>query len=212
MWCVTQVSGSKLWQTERSCQCCQESGEREATVSLLCPKAPAGEPKLRRVNTLTSKRHKFFLFFFFTTENSRSYSRSLGLLVSWNTSRAFAVVVRRLSKHTQAKRVGLGRGHNSISSCAFTLTRTCSFLSLKFSLVCYSSSVSLASADCDSSACRLHVQALHCRRGRSCYAPRDRALHRRWKLPFQNLRKTTKKPSFFLFNQNKNNLFSFFFL
>lgn len=46
-----QVSGSKLWQTERSCQCCQESGEREATVSLLCPKAPAGEPKLRRIVT-----------------------------------------------------------------------------------------------------------------------------------------------------------------
>jgi hypothetical protein len=45
-----QVSGSKLWQTERSCMCCQESGEREATVSLLCPKAAPGEPKLRRVN------------------------------------------------------------------------------------------------------------------------------------------------------------------
>ena len=30
--------------------CCQESGEREATVSLLCPKAAPGEPKLRRVN------------------------------------------------------------------------------------------------------------------------------------------------------------------
>lgn len=29
--------------------CCQESGEREATVSLLCPKAAPGEPKLRRV-------------------------------------------------------------------------------------------------------------------------------------------------------------------
>ena len=47
--CVTQVSGSKLWQTERSCMCCQESGEREATVSLLCPKAAPGEPRLRRV-------------------------------------------------------------------------------------------------------------------------------------------------------------------
>ncbi|XP_057366251.1 bursicon-like [Daphnia carinata] len=46
-----QVSGSKLWQTERSCMCCQESGEREATVSLLCPKAAPGEPKLRRVVT-----------------------------------------------------------------------------------------------------------------------------------------------------------------
>merc|ERR1712071_475171 len=27
-----QVSGSKIWQTERSCMCCQESGEREANV------------------------------------------------------------------------------------------------------------------------------------------------------------------------------------
>ncbi|KAG7177923.1 bursicon-like, partial [Homarus americanus] len=32
------VSGSKLWQTERSCMCCQESGEREASVVLNCPK------------------------------------------------------------------------------------------------------------------------------------------------------------------------------
>ncbi|XP_017493781.1 PREDICTED: bursicon, partial [Rhagoletis zephyria] len=29
-----QVSGSKIWQMERSCMCCQESGEREAAVSL----------------------------------------------------------------------------------------------------------------------------------------------------------------------------------
>lgn len=29
--------------------CCQESGEREATVSLLCPKAAPGEPKMRKV-------------------------------------------------------------------------------------------------------------------------------------------------------------------
>ncbi|XP_015122712.2 bursicon [Diachasma alloeum] len=33
-----QVSGSRMWQMERSCMCCQESGEREATVSLFCPK------------------------------------------------------------------------------------------------------------------------------------------------------------------------------
>lgn len=33
-----QVSGSKIWQMERSCMCCQESGEREASVSLFCPR------------------------------------------------------------------------------------------------------------------------------------------------------------------------------
>ena len=38
--------------------CCQESGEREASVSLLCPKAGAGEPKLRRVKSF------FFCSFF----------------------------------------------------------------------------------------------------------------------------------------------------
>lgn len=46
-----QVSGSKIWQMERSCMCCQESGEREANVSLFCPKAKAGERKFRKVNT-----------------------------------------------------------------------------------------------------------------------------------------------------------------
>jgi hypothetical protein len=44
-----QVSGSKIWQMERSCMCCQESGEREANVSLFCPKAKAGERKFRKV-------------------------------------------------------------------------------------------------------------------------------------------------------------------
>merc|ERR1719447_1614819 len=44
-----QVSGSKLWETERSCMCCQESGEREATVSLFCPNAPPDQPKIRKV-------------------------------------------------------------------------------------------------------------------------------------------------------------------
>merc|ERR1712223_91973 len=34
-----KVSGSKIWQTERSCMCCQESGERVAIVSLDCPQA-----------------------------------------------------------------------------------------------------------------------------------------------------------------------------
>ncbi|XP_058807000.1 bursicon [Phymastichus coffea] len=43
-----QVSGSKIWQMERSCMCCQESGEREASVSLFCPKAKFGEKKLRK--------------------------------------------------------------------------------------------------------------------------------------------------------------------
>jgi len=65
---LAQVSGSKLWQTERSCMCCQESGEREATVSLLCPKAAPGEPKLRRVNKINKKgwrwiQLKIVLFF-----------------------------------------------------------------------------------------------------------------------------------------------------
>jgi hypothetical protein len=44
-----QVSGSKIWQMERSCNCCQESGEREASVSLFCPKAKVGERKFRKV-------------------------------------------------------------------------------------------------------------------------------------------------------------------
>ncbi|XP_046742573.1 bursicon isoform X2 [Diprion similis] len=46
-----QVSGSKIWQMERSCMCCQESGEREASVSLFCPKAKPGERKFRKVIT-----------------------------------------------------------------------------------------------------------------------------------------------------------------
>lgn len=44
-----QVSGSKMWEMERSCMCCQESGEREATVTLSCPKAAAGSPKAQKV-------------------------------------------------------------------------------------------------------------------------------------------------------------------
>lgn len=44
-----KVSGSKIWQMERSCMCCQESGEREASVSLFCPKAKQGEKKFRKV-------------------------------------------------------------------------------------------------------------------------------------------------------------------
>ncbi|XP_052890589.1 bursicon [Anopheles moucheti] len=46
-----QVSGSKIWQMERSCMCCQESGEREASVSLFCPKAKNGEKKFRKVGS-----------------------------------------------------------------------------------------------------------------------------------------------------------------
>ncbi|XP_058822569.1 bursicon-like [Topomyia yanbarensis] len=45
-----QVSGSKIWQMERSCMCCQESGEREASVSLFCPKAKNGEKKFKKVH------------------------------------------------------------------------------------------------------------------------------------------------------------------
>ncbi|KAK6622156.1 hypothetical protein RUM44_001963 [Polyplax serrata] len=46
-----QVSGSKIWQMERSCMCCQESGEREAAVTLFCPKAKPGERKFRKLTT-----------------------------------------------------------------------------------------------------------------------------------------------------------------
>ena len=50
-----QVSGSKIWQTERSCMCCQEMGEKEATVALFCPKAAYDEPKVRKVRRVRSK-------------------------------------------------------------------------------------------------------------------------------------------------------------
>ncbi|XP_049872622.1 bursicon isoform X1 [Pectinophora gossypiella] len=46
-----QVSGSKIWQMERTCNCCQESGEREATVVLFCPKAKSEEKRFRKVTT-----------------------------------------------------------------------------------------------------------------------------------------------------------------
>ncbi|CAH2084653.1 unnamed protein product [Euphydryas editha] len=46
-----QVSGSKIWQMERSCNCCQESGEREASVVLFCPKAKSEEKRFRKVTT-----------------------------------------------------------------------------------------------------------------------------------------------------------------
>merc|ERR1719420_1162612 len=46
-----QISGSKIWQTERSCMCCQEMGEKEANVALFCPKAAYDEPKVRKLIT-----------------------------------------------------------------------------------------------------------------------------------------------------------------
>ncbi|XP_037875036.1 bursicon isoform X2 [Bombyx mori] len=46
-----QVSGSKIWQMERTCNCCQESGEREATVVLFCPDAQNEEKRFRKVST-----------------------------------------------------------------------------------------------------------------------------------------------------------------
>lgn len=54
-WFIVQVSGSKIWQMERSCMCCQESGEREASVSLFCPKAKPGERKFIKVTTIITK-------------------------------------------------------------------------------------------------------------------------------------------------------------
>lgn len=35
---------------ERTCNCCQESGEREATVVLFCPKAKNEEKRFMKVN------------------------------------------------------------------------------------------------------------------------------------------------------------------
>merc|ERR1712018_541883 len=46
-----KVSGSKIWQTERSCMCCQESGERVAVVSLDCPNASSNQPRVRKMVT-----------------------------------------------------------------------------------------------------------------------------------------------------------------
>lgn len=46
-----QVSGYKLWQTERSCMCCQEMGVREASVNLFCPKSKSGDRTFRKITT-----------------------------------------------------------------------------------------------------------------------------------------------------------------
>ncbi|XP_021000643.1 bursicon [Parasteatoda tepidariorum] len=43
-----QVSGSKFWQVERSCMCCQEMGEREASIGIFCPKTT---PRFRKIVT-----------------------------------------------------------------------------------------------------------------------------------------------------------------
>jgi len=65
--CLGKVSGAKIWQMERSCMCCQESGVREASVTLHCPKSPPGSPKLRKVMIIlywkqsTGKMTYFFL-------------------------------------------------------------------------------------------------------------------------------------------------------
>ncbi|GJQ70486.1 putative DAN domain protein [Trypoxylus dichotomus] len=40
-----QVSGSKIWQLIRSCMCCQESGEREASVIIYCVNPSVSEDK-----------------------------------------------------------------------------------------------------------------------------------------------------------------------
>lgn len=41
---------------ERSCMCCQESGEREASVSIFCPQAKPGEKKFRKVRNYASNK------------------------------------------------------------------------------------------------------------------------------------------------------------
>lgn len=43
-----QVSGSKFWQVERSCMCCQEMGEREANIGIFCPKST---PRFKKIVT-----------------------------------------------------------------------------------------------------------------------------------------------------------------
>lgn len=43
--------------------CCQESGEREASVSLFCPKAKQGEKKFRKVLLIVRHRHVFITIY-----------------------------------------------------------------------------------------------------------------------------------------------------
>lgn len=66
-----QVSGSKIWQMERSCMCCQESGEREASVTLFCPQAKSGERKFRKVNKNFTHHNKRITFYKTTLINCR---------------------------------------------------------------------------------------------------------------------------------------------
>lgn len=61
---MLQVSGSKIWQMERSCNCCQESGEREATVVLFCPKAKNEEKRFRKVSVHFNKINFHIIIFF----------------------------------------------------------------------------------------------------------------------------------------------------
>lgn len=76
-----QVSGSKIWQMERSCMCCQESGEREASVSLFCPKAKPGERKFRKVDKIQTR----LLFSFKNVGNVKKKNRNS----PWNVAFSF---------------------------------------------------------------------------------------------------------------------------
>lgn len=67
-WTFFKVSGSKIWQMERSCNCCQESGEREASVSLFCPKAKPGERKFRKVSQFQFSHFKLLFQFLCTSK------------------------------------------------------------------------------------------------------------------------------------------------
>lgn len=58
--------------------CCQESGEREASVSLFCPKAKQGEKKFRKVCTTN---HLFFLLFITNSNKIVGINTSLFLMV-----------------------------------------------------------------------------------------------------------------------------------
>ncbi|KAK9739784.1 Bromodomain [Popillia japonica] len=53
-----QVSGSKIWQLIRSCMCCQESGEREASVIIYCVTPTSHDQRFRKfqvpVNNISS--------------------------------------------------------------------------------------------------------------------------------------------------------------
>ena len=69
-----KVSGSKIWQTERSCMCCQEMGEKEATVALFCPKAAYDEPKVRKVGIVIKLLLLVFVKTFFSLASDKGTS------------------------------------------------------------------------------------------------------------------------------------------